>query len=263
MATACSIWSSTPAARTPTTRTWPIACRPRSRCISSAHHALLALQGPMAAAVLGDLAPDAAKMAFMTARDVEHRRHRLRRLALRLHRRGRLRNLGAPGRRRCAREETARRSARAADRARRARLTPPRSRPLPLRPRHRHDDIADRSRSRLEHPEAATHRRRVSRRRAHPGRTRQRPETPARRHQARRPRARARRHGDSRRGRRQDRHDHVRRLRPERQRPDRHGLRAADQRQRRHESAAARCAASRCRPKSSKLPFAPHRYFKP
>ena len=33
-----------------------------------AHHALLALQGPMAAAVLSAHAPDAAKMAFMTAR---------------------------------------------------------------------------------------------------------------------------------------------------------------------------------------------------
>ena len=33
-----------------------------------AHHALLALQGPMAAAVLGDHAPDAAKMTFMSAR---------------------------------------------------------------------------------------------------------------------------------------------------------------------------------------------------
>ena len=32
------------------------------------HHALLALQGPMAAAVLGDLAPAAAKMTFMSAR---------------------------------------------------------------------------------------------------------------------------------------------------------------------------------------------------
>ncbi len=33
-----------------------------------AHHALLALQGPMAAAVLSEHAPDAAKMAFMTSR---------------------------------------------------------------------------------------------------------------------------------------------------------------------------------------------------
>ena len=33
-----------------------------------AHHALLALQGPMASAVLGDLAPAAAKMTFMSAR---------------------------------------------------------------------------------------------------------------------------------------------------------------------------------------------------
>lgn len=37
---------------------------------SKLHHALLALQGPMAAVVLSDLAPDAAKMAFMTAREL-------------------------------------------------------------------------------------------------------------------------------------------------------------------------------------------------
>ncbi len=34
------------------------------------HHALLALQGPMAAQVLADLAPDAAKMSFMSVREL-------------------------------------------------------------------------------------------------------------------------------------------------------------------------------------------------
>ena len=56
--------------------------------------ALLALQGPKAEAVLATLCPDVAAMRFMDVRAARRRRRRRRRVALRLHRRGRLRDLG-------------------------------------------------------------------------------------------------------------------------------------------------------------------------
>ena len=61
------------------------------------------------------------------------------------------------------RRAAARRCRGEADRARRARLAPARSRALPLRPRHRQDDLAGRGRARLVDPEAPARGGRLSR----------------------------------------------------------------------------------------------------
>ncbi len=62
--------------------------------------ALLALQGPAAAAVMARLAPEAAALPFMGVAARPARRHPVPGLPLRLHRRGRVRDLGSgrPGR---------------------------------------------------------------------------------------------------------------------------------------------------------------------
>ena len=72
------------------------------------------------------------------------------------------------------------RAEREADRARRARLAAARSRALPLRPRHRHDDVAGRGRARLVDPEAAARGGRLSRRRARAARDRRAARAPLR-----------------------------------------------------------------------------------
>ena len=120
--------------------------------------ALVALQGPAAVAVLERLEPNSglAAMAFMSARPVSLRPILRLRLALRLHRRGRFRDLAAGRRGGSLRAAAARRSRRGADRPRRARFAAARSGPVPLRPRARRDDRSDRGRARLVDPEAAT-----------------------------------------------------------------------------------------------------------
>ena len=163
--------------------------------------ALVALQGPAAVAVLERLAPNSglAAMAFMSARPVRFGAiHRLR-LALRLHRRGRFRDLAARRRGGGLRAAAARRSRSRADRPRRARFAAARSGPVPLRPRARRDDRSDRGRARLVDPEAAAARGRLSRRGARPGGARRGPGAQAGRPQAGRPRAGARRRGNRRR----------------------------------------------------------------
>ena len=115
------------------------------------------------------LRPRLAGMRFMDVEPLTVMRARLLRLALRLYRRGRLRDLGAGRRRRAIRARAARRSRGDADRPRRPRQPAARGRPLPLRPRHRHHDHAGRGRAGLGDPEEPPHgrraRRRLSRRR--------------------------------------------------------------------------------------------------
>ena len=89
---------------------------------------------------------------------------------LRLHGRGRLRDFGQRQARRRGGGAPARPCRRQADRPRRARLAAARGRALPLRPRHRRDDDADRGATSLVDPEAAARGRRLSGRGAHPGR---------------------------------------------------------------------------------------------
>ena len=127
-------------------------------------HALLALQGPAAATVVGRLAPSLARLTFMSGAAATIARHRLLRDALRLHRRGRLRDLGRRRGCRGARARPPRRARGPARGARRARHAAPRSGPVPLRPRHRHDDDADRGGARLGDPEGAPPGRRARRR---------------------------------------------------------------------------------------------------
>ena len=97
-------------------------------------------------------------------RPAPRRRHRLLRLALRLYRRGRLRDFGAGRAGRGPRGSAARPSRRAADRARRPRQPAARGRALPLRPRHRHHDHAGRGRAGMVDPEEPPQRRRARRR---------------------------------------------------------------------------------------------------
>ena len=135
--------------------------------------ALLALQGPAAAAVL-------ARLAAGVDGDAVHERRRgdridgqrLSRHPLRLYRRGRVRDFGRGRRARGARRAAAGRAGGGADRPRRPRHAAARGRALPLRPRHRRDDDPGRGRSRLDHRQAAPRRRRLSRRRDHPAPTR-------------------------------------------------------------------------------------------
>ena len=94
-----------------------------------ADRALLALQGPRAAEVLGRLCPSSTGLAFMHAMTADDRRALLPDLALRLHRRGRVRDLGR--RRRCggAGPPAARGARGGAGRPGRARLAAPRGGP--------------------------------------------------------------------------------------------------------------------------------------
>ena len=77
------------------------------------------------------------------------RRHRLLRLALRLYRRGRLRDFRSGAGRGDGGARAARRAGGEADRARRARFAPAGSRASALRPRPRRDHLAGRGRPRL------------------------------------------------------------------------------------------------------------------
>ena len=159
--------------------------------------ALLALQGPARRGGDGAALAGGAGLALHDGGGRACRRLRLPRHPLRLHRRGRLRDLGRGRARGGAGAAAAGAGRREADRPRRARFAAPRGGALPLRPRHRRD----------HQPRS---------RRASPGRSRSGgaaraaspapsassdeladgPHAQARRHQAGRPRARARGHRD-------------------------------------------------------------------
>jgi folate-binding Fe-S cluster repair protein YgfZ len=96
--------------------------------------ALLALQGPRAVGALARLAPGIGSLSFMTGQRCPVGRCGLLRHALRLHRRGRLRDLGAGLARRKAGPCAAGASRRETGRTRRARHLAARSGALPLRP---------------------------------------------------------------------------------------------------------------------------------
>ena len=143
-----------------------------------------------------------------------------------------------------------------ADRPRRARFAAARGGPLPLRPRHRHDDLAGRGRADLVDPEAPARGGRLSGRRAHPARARGgraarcasacSPEgrAPAREgtrdHDAGRPRGR-RSSPPAASGRRVNG-------------PVAMGYVARGRRRARHRASSRSCAASRCRPRSRRCP---------
>ncbi len=183
---------------------------------------------------------------------------------LRLHRRGRVRDLGRRRIDAAALAEAAARRARGrADRSRRARLAAARSRALPLRPRHRRDDDPDRGRTRLDDRQAPPRRGRLSRRRRDPARSS--PRAPPRKRVGIRPdgRAPAREDtaivdaaGDA------DRRGHQRRLRPVGRRPDRDGLCRRRPCRRRHRRSRSSCAACRGPARVVPLPFVPHRYYR-
>ena len=124
--------------------------------------ALLALQGPAAAS--RDRAHRArAWRASVHERGAgQSRRHRRDRVALGLYRRGRVRDIGAGRGGRASGAPPARRAGSAARGIGRARHAPPRGGLVPLRPRHRRDDDADRGRARLDDPEAAARGGRIS-----------------------------------------------------------------------------------------------------
>ena len=121
------------------------------------------------------------------------------RFALRLYRRGRLRDLPPSGRGGAVRASPAGAPGRRADRARRARFAAARGRPLPLWPRTRRDGRPDRGGARLVDPEAPPLEGGFPGADAHPARADRRADAPARRPQAGRASAGARRRRDRRR----------------------------------------------------------------
>ena len=145
---------------------------------------------------------------------------------------------------------SARRSGGQADRPRRARFAAARGGPVPLRPRHRHHDLAGRGGPDLVDPEAPPRGGRLPGRRAHPARDRGR-------------RRRACASASSREGRAPAREGAVIAtpdgrevgtvtsggFGPTRQRAGRHGLRRAGRVRARHQICISSCAASRCRRK--------------
>ena len=181
--------SSTPRARTPTSRICATRLGAAVGVELLVDRALLALQGPAAAAVLARFAPGVATMPFMARRTRRSPAHPASSPAPAIPARtgSRFRSPAehAVGCRRAA----ARRAGGRADRPRRARYAAPRGRALPLRPRHRRDDDPGRGRSRLDHRQAPPRGRRLSRRRAYPARSS--PTAPPRRRVGIRPDGRA------------------------------------------------------------------------
>jgi aminomethyltransferase len=126
--------------------------------------ALLALQGPQAVDALARLNAGVAALTFMTGGVFELAGADLLRHALGLHRRGRLRDLGA-GRPAVALAEALLAQPEVQTRRPgRARHAAPGGRPVPVRPRHRHHHQPGRGRPDLGHPEGAPPRRRARRR---------------------------------------------------------------------------------------------------
>ena len=192
-ATTCC-WSSTPPARTPTSRICRSTCRRAARSSRCSPRGLLALQGPQAVAGAG------AAGAPGRRDEVHDRRLRRRSTARAATSRARATPAGTATRSRRPPTRPTPSPAAAgaargqADRARRARFAAARSRALPLRPRHRHHDDADRGGPAVEHRQGAPHAGRLPRRRRHPEADRR-----GRAAQARRPVARGQ--GDRARGR--------------------------------------------------------------
>jgi aminomethyltransferase len=99
-ASATCSWSSTPAARTPTRAPASRTSATAAQVVPLPDRALLALQGPKAVTALARLNPGVAALVLHDRRRLHAGRRRLLRHPLGLHRRGRLRDLGArrPGR---------------------------------------------------------------------------------------------------------------------------------------------------------------------
>ena len=111
--------------------------------------ALLALQGPAAAAVIGRVAPEAAQIPFMGMAAVTLAGIPCLVVALRLHRRGWVRDLASRRKRPGPGSAHSGRTRSHPRRSRRTRFPAAGSRPVPLRQRHRRADFADRGRPRL------------------------------------------------------------------------------------------------------------------
>ena len=211
--------------------------------------ALLALQGPAAAAVIGRIGAEAAELPFMGVAAVT-----LAGMSCLVSRSG---YTGEDGFEISVPADNALAVAQrlldepevVARRSRRARFAAAGGGALPLRQRHRRTDLADRGRSRLGDRQAPPRRLGLPRRRRDPRSARERHAAPPRRHPSRRPRARPRADRDRRRRRHRGRHDHLRRLLPHAERADRHGLRPQGPCRRRHRAApdGARQAAARAR----------------
>ena len=114
----------------------------RCQVVPMPERALLALQGPKAVAALSRLNAGVAPLVFMTGGVFELAGARLLRHALGLHRRRRLRDLGAGRAGRRAGRGAAGAARGQARRPGRARHAAPGSRPVPVRPRHRRDHDA-------------------------------------------------------------------------------------------------------------------------
>ena len=126
---------------------------------------LLALQGPLACAVLERFVPEVGAMPFMTAIAARFDGIDCASQPFRLHRRGRLRAVGRCGTSGDGVRPPARRAGGQAGRPWRARHAAARGRALPLRTRHRRDDLAGRGRPCLVDRQAAQGRGRLPRRR--------------------------------------------------------------------------------------------------
>ena len=257
--TACSSWS-TPPARTPTSPTCA-AARPALRVELLSDRALLALQGPKAAAVMARLAPGAAELRFMPRAELD-----VAGLPCFVSRSGYTGEDGfeisVPAERgRELARAPARRAGGRADRPRRARFPAPGSGPLPLRPRHRRRRPP---RSRPGSPGRSASARRAEGgfpgRGRDPARSSPRARRAARRHPPGGPRAGPRRRGASRTRAAGDRQGHQRRLRPDRRRPDRHGLRRDRPRRRPGHALPLEVRGKPLPAARRELPFVAHRY---
>ena len=181
------------------------------------------------------------------------RRRAVLRHALGLYRRRRLRDLDAGRQGRPDRAIAAGPAGGQADRAGRARFAAPRSGPLPLRPRHRHHDDADRGGPAVEHRQGAPRPGWFPRRVRHPEADRRGCAAQARRPPARRQGDRARGRGD--RDRRQDRRQgHVGWFCADARSRRRHGLRRESRSRPTAPRSSLWCAASPCRPRSCPCP---------
>ena len=144
------------------------ALEPAHRVEELAGRALLAVQGPAAAAVLERLCPASRDARLHADRRGQGRRRALPDRPLRLHRRGRLRDLGCRYGRRRPRPPAPGRAGGRSGWSGRPRFAPPRGRALPVRPRADARDHPDRGRARLDDRQTAPARRRLPRRRDHP-----------------------------------------------------------------------------------------------
>ena len=262
-ARACSTSSSTPARRRGTSRSSSARPAAAPRSTRADDRALIAVQGPEAAAVVAALFPGAADLAFMTYRRIEYRRRAA---------------ASSPAPATPARTGSRSWSAAPArvelwdrlladERVRPiglgARDSPAaRGRPAAVRPRPRRDRLADRGRPRLRRRQAPAEGRRSARRGAHRARAGRRPEPDARRPARARGRSGARRRRDRRCRRRGRRPRHQRRLLAVAQRAHRHGLRPARRSPRRERRLNVIVRGKPQAAEVAALPFVPHRYVR-